>query len=151
MRTIDLTKLRRRRGYDADNLWALVVLLAVKDGASAVCFDASRGDRALTYVIDGTEYEMVPPPEERAAEIGKSAQALFFPRPWWRAVVDWLRGAAHETDGTLTAKTGEHQVLLKVSVDAARPRVVIRLSPDPAAAAAAGAALRTCLDLQRER
>ena len=126
-------------------LLILVLLLAVKDGATAVCYDPRRGDRALTYVINGTEYEMVPPPEERAAEIGKAARRLFLPRPWWRAVVDWLRGAARATEGTLAAKAGARQVLLTVSVDAARPRVVIRLSPDPAASAAAGAALQSCL------
>ena len=53
-----------RAGYR--KLWGMVLLMAVRDRAASVHYHPWRGAGALSYVVDNTRYEMVPPPAEFA-------------------------------------------------------------------------------------
>ena len=50
---------RRRH---AKKLIGIVVLLALKDRATEICFEYASGSAVLSYVVNSVRYELVPPP-----------------------------------------------------------------------------------------
>jgi hypothetical protein len=130
MKTVDLAELAQR-GSDVQKLWALVLLLALKDSATTVCFDPSRGDNALTYIVGGTEIAMVPPPEHLAAQLQSTVEKFILRRSLLSLVSGRRKDPSARIEGDFTAKIGAHQVNLTVSIDRQGP-VVVRLPPSVA-------------------
>lgn len=143
MNTIDLARLYER-GSPTEKLWAIVLLLAIRDGATRVWYDPDQGDRRLGYEIDGEEYDMVPPPEQMQAKLLRSVENLIRSRYLWRCFSRLFGGSARRSapqEGTFVAKIGEHGILISANLDKGLSRVVLRLSPEARAVPAAQAAL----------
>jgi len=136
MNTIDLVRLYER-GSSAQKLWALVLLLAVRDGATRVWYDPAQGERRLGYEIDGVEAAMVPPPEHLQAKLLQAVGKLIRYRSVWR-FISWLfGGSAHRSaplEGTFVAKVGGYGIPVTATFDMVLSRVVLRLSPETSAA-----------------
>lgn len=143
MKTIDLERLYER-GSPAQKLWAVVLLLSVKDGATRVWYDPAQGDRQLGYEIDGVQYSMAPPPALLRATLLQVMEKLLR----WRSVrrlIFWLFGGSTSRsarlEGTFVAKVGGEGVTVSAIVDVPQSRVVLRLPRDPSAGRAAQVAL----------
>jgi type IV pilus assembly protein PilB len=54
----------------------MILLLAIKDLATSVTFEPRQKDYRLSYRCNGKDYEMVPPPRNRAARISQSFKIL---------------------------------------------------------------------------
>lgn len=147
MNTIDLVRLYKR-GSSAQRLWALVLLRAVKDGATEVWYDPDQGDSPLGYEIDGVKYDMVPPPEALQELLLQTVGDLLRPRSAWNLFAWLFSGAASRpvpVEGIFVAKVGVHGVTVSVFSNQERSRVVLRLSPETLAAPVARAALESVL------
>jgi hypothetical protein len=71
-------------------LWSLVLLLAVRDRASSVHFQA-REDDTLSYVVDTIRYAMVPPPTDLFPFLLSAWRSRLSPG-WFRKASRWLLG-----------------------------------------------------------
>lgn len=63
--------------------WGMVLLLAVRDGASSLHLHPWRPDRGMTYIVSGVQYEMVPPPSDHGIPLVQSARCLFMRNSSW--------------------------------------------------------------------
>jgi hypothetical protein len=153
MNSIDLVRLFER-GAPAQKLWALVLLLAIRDGATRVWFDPAQGDNRLGYEIGGVEKAMVPPPEFVRPSLLKVIGNLMRRRSAW-GIIAWLfagRAARSATvEDSFVAQIGEHGVTVTAVLDRARSRVILRLSPETGAVAVARAALESCLNSDKRK
>jgi hypothetical protein len=81
-------------------LWVLLLHLASRDQAWCIRYDLSRSLR-LSLVTCRTEYELIPPPDELAGELGASLERLTRPPGLFAGVADhlqrWLSGRANRT------------------------------------------------------
>ncbi|MBI1830608.1 MAG: hypothetical protein HYR84_04055 [Planctomycetes bacterium] len=136
MTSIDL-KLWARRG-PLELFWTLVILLAMKDRATSVEYDRSRGDHALTYQIDGVEYAMVAPDEEIAETIERTVRELVSPPSFWERVLGHVPIAVQ---GEFPIAVGPRLATVEARVDPLRSKVTLNLSPDSSMAKAAKVAL----------
>lgn len=57
--------------------WAAVILMAVRDGAASLHFRPQRTECRVSYVVDGTTYELVPPPATLGAALFDFARTHF--------------------------------------------------------------------------
>lgn|GEM_PF-6564748 len=137
MSTIDLAR-QAQTDDAAQRFWALVLLVAVKDGASEVRFVPKRGKGRLTYKIEGTEYDLLPPPRFLMADIERAARQMLCPQTLWSRLTDCFGRARRPAyTGTFSAKVGEHRVTVKGAADADQARVVLKLAPSPSMVTAA--------------
>jgi hypothetical protein len=58
-------------------LWGMVLRMAVYERATSVHYHPWRNEWVLTFIVDGTQYELVPPPPERSNIILDVFRALF--------------------------------------------------------------------------
>jgi hypothetical protein len=147
MNTVDLVRLVKHRS-DVHQLWALVLLLSIKDGATRVWYDPAQDDNQLGYEVGGVEYAMVPPPLSLRPLIPKALAGLLRERSVWHLFVSLMRSAFRRlapVEGRCMLKIEQHAVTMSATVEPAWSRVVLRLSPDAAAAEAAGVALESYL------
>jgi hypothetical protein len=134
------------QGSPLPKLWALVLLLAIRDGATRVWYDPALGDSQLGYETGGVEIALVPPPQHLQAPLVDEMRRLLH-RRGVRGFVARLLGAAvgrsAAGENSFVAKAGEREVTVTATLDLLRSRVVLRLSPDTGAAEAARAALES--------
>jgi hypothetical protein len=131
MNTIDLIRLYER-GSPAQKLWAIVLLLAVKDGATRVWYDPSRGDSRLGYEVGGVEYAMVPPPEILQALLPEVVGHLMYRRTVKGFIARLFAGAAGRlasVEGTFVVKVRRHRGVGGEGV--ARVKERMTMSRDP--------------------
>ena len=146
MNTIDLVRLfKHKRGSPAQRLWAMVLLLAVKDGAARVWYDPAKGDSRLGYEIGGVEYDLVPPPELIQTQLLKFVEKLLRRRSAWSLIARLFGGRSPPLEGSFVAKFEGQRVTVSATLDLALSRVVLRLSPETRIAPAARAALERVL------
>lgn len=145
--TVDLARLIASNRV-ALKFWGMVILLALRDRASEVRYEPSRGDRSLTYRVDGMDRDMVPPPLHMVQELLEALLEVSRPRGVRAFVVRTLRRFVRWVEGPLGSYTwfvarfeGE---VASVTVDGYVPQdlgaVVLRLNlsntnPEPAEAA----------------
>jgi hypothetical protein len=58
-------------------LWGLVLLLAIRDGATSIHYHPWRADGGLAYVVANVRYAMVPPPADLAEPMVAVARSVF--------------------------------------------------------------------------
>jgi hypothetical protein len=154
-------------------LMTLVLLLALKDRASAVDFEPgpfdSRQSEAfvgqvglkLFYVVNDERLELVPPPAEYKEILTREILHLAGLGTWRRRVADIFRRLADAVDGQIPMphqgharlKCGEFQVdveVLEYRTDHG-PRLILNLSPQPdSLSERAEAVLKAIFDLRSE-
>lgn len=68
--------------------WLMVWLMAARDHATEIGYLPGAGRDILTYTVENTRYEMVPPPDEYAPDLIAAARRLVRPGRWaaarWR-------------------------------------------------------------------
>lgn len=147
MKTIDLICLYER-GSPAQKLWAVVLLLAVKDGATTVCYDPAQGEKQLSYEIGGIEYALAPPPEHLKTLLPKVVGNWLCKRSAWR-LISWLFASSASQlvpmEGMFAAVFNGQRVIVSAAVDKESSRVVFRLFPETSAVPAARNALEFVL------
>ena len=143
MNTIDLERLCER-GSPAQKLWALVLLLAIKDGATRVWYDPARGDFRLGYEIGGVSYAVVPPPESLEALLANTMADLLHRRSGRNLLGRLLGGPSGPSapaEDWFVAGVGGHGVAMAATLDLPRSRVILRIPLPAEVEAAAFAAL----------
>ena len=76
--TIDLDELKElAEGNPIKKLMNLVILQALTDNASDLYFEKFEHEVKMRYRINGTLYEMVPPPRSFAEQIGNELERMF--------------------------------------------------------------------------
>jgi type IV pilus assembly protein PilB len=88
-------------------LIAMLLLLAIKDRASEVRFQALKDKCRLSYVVKGIPLELVPPPAHIAPQIIRAIQAV--------AELD-LPSFRNESRNQIQLRIGDHQVSLMVEI-----------------------------------
>ncbi|MFO0822236.1 MAG: hypothetical protein U0792_03820 [Gemmataceae bacterium] len=73
-------------------LWAMLILMAIRDKASSLHYHPWRKDGVLAYVVENTRYEMVPPPAKLAQACFEVARLMFMPPDQQQF---WERSAEH--------------------------------------------------------
>lgn len=137
MSTIDLVR-QAEADVAAERFWALVLLVAFKDGASEVWFDPQRGRRRLTYKIEGAEYDLLPPPRFLMAAIERAARQMLCPQTLWSRLASWFGQARQPAcTGAFSATFAEHRATVTGVADADQARVVLKLAPSPSMVTAA--------------
>jgi hypothetical protein len=151
MNTFDLIPLDEK-GSPVQKLWALVLLLAIKDRATRVWYDPALGDSRFGYEISGVEHTLVPPPEHLQALLVKAIRNLLRRRTV-RGLIAWLLGGtvgqSASVEDFFLAKVGGYEVMVAATLNLPRSRVVLQLSPETGAVAAAHAALESYLNRDR--
>src|SRR5206468_1844403 len=136
----------------AERLWAVVLLLAVKDGASRVWYDPARGDRRLGYEIRGREYAMVPPPLSMQALLPLAIRNLSRGRSTF-GFMGRLFGRRADLPTTVEAafmaSVGGHGITVSAALDPEWRSVILRLSADAQAALPARDALEAIVTKHR--
>lgn len=75
--SVDLEELKElAEGNPAKKLRNLVLLQAIRDGASDIYFECFEHEAKMRYKIDGTLYEMIPPPKYIAEYIGNELERM---------------------------------------------------------------------------
>lgn len=151
MNTIDLVRLAER-GSEAQKLWALVLLLAIRDEATRVWYDPALGEDQLGYEIGCRTYAMVPPPKQLEALLPRAVASLL--RHWsaWDLMARLFSGALRRpvlVEGTCDLQVGQQEVTMTATVELTRARVLLQLSPEGVAAQDARTALECVLERYR--
>jgi hypothetical protein len=147
MNVVELGKILDDPLADAcKKLWAIVLLLAMKDRATEVRYEPWRPEGALRYKVDGVYYDMVPPPSHIAPGLINAIHDFCHPRPdsWRTRLARRLRAWANHLDpqdsAYVTDEFFDAQIVAGASVPiratmppAAEPRngIVLELTPDP--------------------
>jgi|GEM_PF-3705878 len=76
--------------FAARKLWGLILLMSVRDRATSIHYHPWRSEGTLTYIVDGTRYELVPPLTEYADTIVDTARSMFIAPGF----LSWLPGRA---------------------------------------------------------
>lgn len=145
MNTIDLVRLYKR-GTPAQKLWTVVLLLAVKDGATRVWYDPAKGESRLGYEIGDVEHAMVPPPKHIEAELTKMAENLVRRRSALGFLAGFFGGSTVRSsplEGSFVAKFEGQRVTVSATVDLVGSCVMLRPLPESSAAPAAHAVLKS--------
>lgn len=118
MNNIDLANLIRQADIQpVRKLWAMVLMLALKDKASEVRYEPWRNKDTLRYRVGGVYYEMIPPPRSLASEMVKTILTLDQPPPpllenWRTRWARMFRRWADSLDPPLPAPSGCVEYLL---------------------------------------
>jgi len=86
---------------------AMLLLLAIKDRASEIRFQALKDKCRLSYVVKGVPLELVPPPAHIAPQIIRAIQAA--------AELD-LPSFRNETRNQIQLRIGDHTVSIMVEI-----------------------------------
>jgi hypothetical protein len=132
--------------YSGQKLWAFVILLALKDGASRIDFDPARGDLALTYTIQGTEYDMVPPATSLTNSIVNTLYEIIPSTSWWDRFARMILFQSVRK-GRFGVRVDGMETTVDASVDRVQSSVVLRLVPETSMASVA----KTALDMIRAK
>lgn len=92
-------------------LWGMVLLMSVRDRATSVHYHPWRTDGALSYVVDNTRYEMVPPPDIWAHWCVETARTTFTEPAGFFAR---LFGRGRVSCGTLRLEVGGNPIVWDV-------------------------------------
>lgn len=144
--TIDLD-LWMESNYPIEKLWAMVLLLALKDRARCVNYNPALGDMALTYEVDGVEYAMVPPPDFMAKEIEKQMRDALVPPPLWRRLIGRWLSLVSVDNRAAYLKLGAIKALIRGTTDPENVTVSLFFTAESPLADAA----RNALDRSRAR
>jgi hypothetical protein len=146
MKTISLIRRLESRS-PAEKLWALVLLLAIRDRATKVCYDGTRDDEALSYDINGNRRFMVPPPKFLTLDLIAAAEEMVAHPSGWRRLIGWWRSgspaASANVEKVAEVAVGPERLALQVAVERMTSSVVFQLSPNSQAAFAAKYVLKT--------
>ena len=132
MSTIDLDIWVNEEG-PIHRLWGMVLLLAIKDQATSVTLDPGRGEFALTYVIDGQEFGLVPPPECITAALESLMRDTL--RSYYDRFLDSLPFRASRVTGAFVAKVCSTKVKVEGWTDRSKNIVSLHLTRHPEAVA----------------
>jgi hypothetical protein len=152
-------------GERARKLWSMVLLLAVKDLATVVRYEPNRGERSLSYRVNGIYHDLVAPPVHMADilidEIERMAGRVRPPRLLPGALRRLVRGQPGPADRLQKAlvelKVGDQFVDAIVTIEPTRAgrRVVVYLVDGTAvsetASAASGRAMEVFRRMNRAR
>lgn len=138
MKPFDLALLLR--SPPPTRLWAMVLLLAIKDRAARVYYRPARENFTLCYEVDGATHEMAPPPVEMAPDIVAAIRNLLYPQGFWHRL---LRRRPDETHaGGFTACISGANAG-KITGTCSPADVVLEVHSDPEASTLAESVLQT--------
>jgi hypothetical protein len=143
MNTIDLERLATR-GKATEKLWAMVLWLAVKDGATRVWYGSTRGEERLGYEVAGKEYAMVPPPGSLEPILLQDIRELMQRRSMWKRLTGLFREAREpptQVEGQFLIQVESHKTVVSATVQQQKASVMLRLTPEVNAGPAAQALL----------
>jgi aspartyl-tRNA(Asn)/glutamyl-tRNA(Gln) amidotransferase subunit A len=146
----------------ARKLLCMLILLAIKDRSSRLTIESRPGSIRVSYTIDGSEHELVPPPDHLGPEIARTLRGMLCPARSRRRLAEALRSWAARLDrlrlwagvGTIGIATGlqttEAVLFVMPTMEGEDLQLWFDPVPDRAAAREAQQVLGSRLEIRRD-
>lgn len=157
-RVPELVDLDRQPRLQAEFIGTLILLLSLKDNATELRVDPTSEGHELSYRVEGTDYELVPPPPGVASNLVKHMERWGKPRGPHALLTNAARRLARDTSPsstTATFKIGERYVDATIEGDrSTRPaRLTVKFNAPRSSSISSGAhdLLKQALCVVREQ
>jgi hypothetical protein len=120
------------KGHPPQWLWARAIILALKDGASQLCYDPAAGDKALTYRINENTYTMISPPVSLANELIAEIRGVAFARVSFFKYITglWQKAALSDEFGKFSLTLDDKTINITVHSPSSKSMIILNFTPD---------------------